>query len=140
MRRRRGFRLVLTIQVLVLLLGGRLDCRAADKRPWRGRWWASVALVVAANFADIRSSRGLAETNPLLRNGQGGLDWSRGVMVKSAATGGFLLVELVLLRKMPRQKLEKPFAITNSLAAAAIAATAVRNYRIPRVDPDGLPR
>ena len=126
--------------MLVLLLGGRLDCRAADKRPWRGGWWASVALVVAANFADIRSSRGLGETNPLLRNGQGGLHVPRSVVIKSAATGGFLLVESVLLRKMPRQKLEKPFAITNSLAAAAVAATAARNYGLPRADPAGSPR
>jgi len=126
--------------VLALLLGGALDCRAADKRPWRARWWASVALVVAANYADIRSSRGLGETNPLLRNGQGGLNVPRSVMIKSAATGGFLLVEVVLLRKMPQQKLEKPFAVTNSLAAAAVAATAVRNYRIPRADPAALPR
>jgi hypothetical protein len=139
-RRRQGFRLVLSIQVLALLLGGTLDCRAADKRPWRGRWWASVALVVAANFADIRSSRGLAETNPLLRNGQGGLNVPRSVVIKSAATGGFLLVELVLLRKMPQQKLEKPFAITNSLAAATVAATAARNYGLPRADPAGSPR
>jgi hypothetical protein len=99
-----------------------------------------VALVVAANLVDVQSSRGLGETNPLLRNAQGGLNVPRGVVIKSAATGGFLVLELVLLRKMPQHRLEKPFAITNSLAAAAVAATAVRNYGIPRTAPGGLAR
>jgi hypothetical protein len=139
-RRKRGYRLILSIQVLVLLWGAWTECRAADKSAWRGRWWASVALVAAANFADVCSSRGLGEANPLLRNRQGGLDLPRSVAIKAAATGGFVLVELVLLRKMPRQRLETPFAITNTVAAAAVAATAARNYRIPRADPAGLPR
>jgi hypothetical protein len=139
-RRTHGFGFGLSVQVLALLLAGTPDCRAAEKRPWKGNWWASVALVVAANCVDIHSSRGLGETNPLLRDGRGGFDLPRGVMIKSAATGGFLLMEFVLLRKMPRQKLEKPFAITNAMAAAAVAATAARNYGTPRTDPAGLPR
>ena len=96
--------------------------------------------MAAANVADVHSSRGTAETNPLLRNGQGGFQLAKGALVKSAAAGGLLLVEALFLNKAPDYRLEKPFAITNSLAASAVAATAVRNYRIPRAAPGGLPR
>jgi hypothetical protein len=116
----------------MLNLGSVRDCQAAERRRWTKRWWASVGLVVAANLADVHSSRGLAETNPLLRNRQGGMDLPRSVLIKSAASGGLLVMEAVLLRKMPEERLEKPFTVINCGVAAAVAATAARNYRIPR--------
>ena len=129
---RRSSRVILPIGLLALILSTVLDCQAGEGRRWTKRWWASVGLVVAANLADVHSSRGLAETNPLLRSRQGGMDLPRSVWIKSAASGGFLLLEAVLLRKMPEERLEKPFTAINSGVAAAVAATAVRNYRIPR--------
>ncbi|HSW49242.1 MAG TPA: hypothetical protein VLH09_03660 [Bryobacteraceae bacterium] len=122
------------------MLGVVPDCRAEERRRWTKRWWASVGLVAAANLADLHSSRGLAETNPLLRNRQGGMDLPKSVLVKSAASGGFLLLEAILLRKAPEQRLEKPFTAINCGVAAAVAGTAVRNYRISRVPPGGTPR
>ncbi len=122
------------------MLGVIPACQAAERRRWTRRWWASVGLVAAANLADIHSSRGLAETNPLLRSRQGGLDLPKGVLVKSATSGGFLLLEAILLQRAPEQRLERPFTAINCGVAAAVAATAVRNYRIPRVPPDGSAR
>ena len=124
----------------MVTLGTALDCQAGESRRWTKRWWASVGLLVAANFADVHSSRGLAETNRLLRNRQGGMDLPRSVVIKSAASGGFLLLEAVLLRKLPEERLEQPFMVINSAAAAAVTATAVRNYRIPRAPTGGAPR
>lgn len=105
-----------------------------DSRTWRKRWWASVALVAAANVADIHSSVGLPEANPLLRNNQGGLNIRTSVVVKSAASGGFVLLEFILLKKLKHERLEKPFTVINGVAAGAVAATALRNYGISRPD------
>ena len=116
------------------------QARGGENRPWRKRLWASVAMMAAANAADLHSSRGLAEANPLLRNGQGGINPVKGAVVKSAAAGGLLLLEALLLKKAPEHRLEKPFTIINTAAAGTVAATAVRNYRIPRSAPSGLPR
>jgi hypothetical protein len=124
----------------MLMPGSVVDCQAGEGGRWTKRWWASVGLVVAANLADIHSSRGLAETNPLLRNRQGGVDLPKSVVIKSVASGGFLLLEAVLLRRMPEERLEKPFTVINSAVAAAVAATAVRNYRISPVHPADPPR
>ncbi|HSW50189.1 MAG TPA: hypothetical protein VLH09_08445 [Bryobacteraceae bacterium] len=110
-------------------------CQAQEKRPWKKRFWVSVALVAAASVADVHSSRGLAEANPLLRNRQGGIDVARGVWIKSATVGGVVLLETLLLNKAPEHRLEKPFTVINTLAAGAVTFTAARNYRIPRASP-----
>ncbi len=93
-----------------------------------------MALVAAANVADIHSSVGLPEANPLLRNNQGGLNIRTSVVVKSAASGGFVLLEFILLKKLKHERLEKPFTVINGVAAGAVAATALRNYGISRPD------
>lgn len=77
---------------------------------------------------------GLRENNPLLRNSQGGINVRKSVLVKSAASGGFLLLEFFLIKRLRNERLEKPFTIINGAAAGAVATTALRNYRIRRPD------
>jgi len=123
--------------ILLLALCAPPACQAQEKRPWKKRWWVSVALVAAASVADVHSSRGLTEANPLLRNGRGGIDVARGAWMKSATVGGVVLLEALLLKKAPEHRLEKPFTLINTAAAGAVTFTAVRNYRIPRASPGG---
>jgi hypothetical protein len=100
------------------------------KRPWKKAWIVSVGALIAVNVLDARSSVGRYETNPLLRDSQGRFNTRRTVMVKSAASGGMLLLQVVLHKRMPEQSLEKPSAAVNFTAAAAVGATAFRNTRI----------
>jgi hypothetical protein len=115
-----------------LLAGIPEACSAKSRSKWRKAWLAAVGTLVAANAIDIHSSGGLSETNPLLRNSNGYFSSRKGIIVKSAASGGFLLLEVILLKKAPDRNLYKPFAITNLVAAGVVAAMAARNYSIPR--------
>jgi hypothetical protein len=116
--------------VCLLVAGSAHPCFGQTKRGWKKVWTISVAVLGAVNVMDGRSSAGALETNPLLRNGQGRFSARRAVAVKSAASGGMVLVQLLLLRRMPEQRLEKPAAIANFVAAAAVGATAYRNTKI----------
>jgi hypothetical protein len=116
--------------VCLLVAGSAQACFGQTKRGWKKVWTVSVAVLGAVNVMDARSSAGGLETNPLLRNGQGRFSAGRAVAVKSAASGGMVLVQLLLLRRMPEQRLEKPAAIANFVAAAAVGATAYRNTKI----------
>ena len=127
-------------RVILAILLATLACQAQERRSWKKRWWVSVALVAAASVADLHSSAGLAEANPLLRNRQGGTDLARGAWVKSATAGGVVLLEAILLKKAPEHRLERPFTIINTAAAGVVAYAAVRNYGIPRASPGGPPR
>jgi ABC-type Fe3+ transport system permease subunit len=50
--------------------------------------------------------------------------------VKSAASGGIILAQVLLMRRMPQERLEKPAAIVNFAAAATVGAIAYRNTRV----------
>ena len=71
-----------------ILLAAPAPCQAQEKRPWQKRWWVSVALIAAASVADLHSSQGLSEANPLLRNQRSGMDMAKGAWIKSATAGG----------------------------------------------------
>ena len=88
-----------------------------------------MAVLATANVMDARTSMGGLETNPLLRNGHGRFSAGRAVAVKSAASGGMVLVQLLLLRRMPEHRLEKPAALANFAAAAVVGVTAYRNTK-----------
>lgn len=107
-------------------------CCAESKRNWKKLWVVTVVALAAANAADVHSSSGLWEANPLLRDQTGRLHARKAIVIKSAASGGFVLLEAILLKKMPGRGLYKPFALTNMTAAGVVSASAVRNYRIPR--------
>jgi len=127
MRRRSCHTAARTLLVCLLAAG---IAHGQTKRPWKKAWIVSVGALIAVNVLDARSSVGRYETNPLLRDSQGRFNTRRTVMVKSAASGGMLLLQVVLHRRMPEQSLDKPSTVVNFTAAAAVGATAFRNTRI----------
>ncbi len=116
--------------VCLLAVGSAHPCLGQARRGWKKIWTVSVAVLATANVMDARSSAGRFETNPLLQNGQGRYSAGRGIAVKSAASGGMILVQMLLQRRRPNQGLEKPAAIVNFAAAAVVGATAYRNTKI----------
>jgi hypothetical protein len=113
--------------VCLLAAGGARPCFGQEKRVWRKVWTASVAALAAVNVMDARSSVGRYETNPLLQDGQGRFSPGRAIAVKSAASGGILVLQALLMRRRPQEKLERPAALINFAAAAAVGAVAYRN-------------
>jgi hypothetical protein len=116
--------------VCLLVAGSAQACFGETKRGWKKVWTISVAVLATVNVLDARSSMGRLETNPLLQNGQGRFNARRAATVKSAASGGIVLVQLLLMKRMPEQRLEKSAAIANFVAAAAVGATAYRNTKV----------
>jgi hypothetical protein len=101
---------------------------AAERQSrWRGVWRLSAALLVGANAADIASSWGKNEANPLVRTGQR-FGYGSAAIKAGVLTGG-LLTQYFLIRKAPRQT---PYAASANLALTAVlAAVAARNMQIP---------
>lgn len=116
----------------LVVSGPARPCFAESGSRWKKVWAASVGALATANVLDARSSAGRYEANPLLRDSQGRFSPGRAAMIKSAASGGVLLLQLLLRRKMPEHELEKPAAVINFATAAALGATAYRNTRTPR--------
>lgn len=106
-------------------------CAAESRKLWKKLWGVSIAAVVGANIADAGYSAGRAESNPLLRNAHGYLSARRAVWIKSAGTGGMILLQCLLRKRMPEEGVEKPAAIVNFAAAGALGALAYRNSTIP---------
>ena len=119
-----------TTRVLLVCLLAAGIAHGQTKRGWKKAWIVSVGALIAVNVLDARSSVGRYETNPLLRDSQGRFNTRRTVMIKSAASGGMLAIQMVLHRRMPEQSLERPSAVVNFAAAAAVGSTAFRNARI----------
>lgn len=108
--------------MLCLLAAG--TAQGQTGRGWKKAWIASLAALVTVNVLDARSSMGHYETNPLLQNSQGRFSPGRAIAVKSAASGGMILVQILLNR-------DKPSTIVNFAAAGTLGATAYRNSRVP---------
>jgi hypothetical protein len=94
-------------------------------------WIISVVAVVGANVLDARSSAGGWESNRLLQDSQGRFSPRRAIVVKSAASGGMLLVQALIRRRMP-ERIEKPASLVNFAAAASVGAVAYHNMKIAR--------
>jgi len=96
-----------------------------------GRKWyiTSLAAWNVANTADVASSLGKWELNPLLSSGQGTFTAS-GAARKLAISGAVELVEYRLVHRRPSAL--KKAALVNFVAAAAISGVAIRNFRVPR--------
>ena len=112
------------------LFGNVQPCYGETNRGWKKRWVLAVLALTAANVLDAHSSRGGKELNPLLRGPSGNFSPRKAIVVKSAASGGFLLLQVILIKKMPDQNLYRPFAITTAAATGFTAATATRNYTL----------
>jgi hypothetical protein len=133
---------ILAWSVVLFLMGGSADrCVAETGQGWKHKWIATVAALTAANVADAWSSRGLREANPLLRGPGGQFSSGRAIAVKSAAAGGFVALQLILLKRMPERNLYQPFAIATGAAAGTTGAVAIRNFTLPhRAPPEHLRR
>jgi hypothetical protein len=120
-----------TLAVCLALTTAAQPSSAQERKIWKKLWAVSVAAVAAANIADAGYSAGRGESNPLLRNAHGGLSAQRAVLIKSAGTGGMILLQCILRKRMPEERLDKPAAIINFAAAGAVGAVAYRNSKIP---------
>lgn len=118
---------------LCIVLATMQPARAEGEGAWKKLWSVSVATVVAANAADAATSLGRAESNPILRNAHGGLNVQRAAMIKASGTGGMLLLQYILLKRMRGSRLAKPAAVINFAAAAAVGAVAYRNSTLPKI-------
>ena len=93
-----------------------------------GSWKLSIAVLAASHAADIHSSLGKIEANPLLRGPDGRFRAGRGIVLKSAFVVGMASVQWLFQRK--RRKLRKPFAAINYFSTVAVGAVAIHNYKI----------
>lgn len=88
-------------------------------------WRISAAVLGAITIADIQSSYGRREMNPLLQS-QNGRFGSRGIALKSALVGGGLTAQWLMLRKHPDAS--GYAAAVNFAATAATGAVVIRNH------------
>jgi len=95
---------------------------------WRTVWHVSQAVLVAGNAADVASSWGKTEANPLVRTGP---RFGFGSLaIKAAAVGGALAAQHYVSRKSPEYMLW--FAPANFGAAAILGVVAAHNAQVPR--------
>jgi hypothetical protein len=104
--------------------------RAMTPPPDRAGWWrahlADTAMHAAATSADIASSRGLAEVNPILRDSRGQLG-ARGIGIK---LGIFAAVELAKWRIARRHPQDRWVRALSLAPAALYVGAASHNWRI----------
>lgn len=88
-------------------------------------WKTSLAVMAAASAADLLTSIGKRELNPVLR-GSDGRFGARGAAFKSALTGGAMLGQFLLIRKNPNAA---PYAaISNFGMAGVFTSAAIHNF------------
>lgn len=88
--------------------------------PWR----LSVGVVAASSVADVTSSWGYGEGNPLLRNGRGEFG-AKGLIIKGVIIGGYLGAQHLILRKRPQWR--RGFTKGNWVVAGWHGGIAVSN-------------
>ena len=100
-------------------------------RPHR-MWKASLAVMAAASAADLLTSMGKRERNPLLQSADGRFR-ARGMAIKSAITGGAIASQMYLLRKNPEAT---PYAALANIALSGLfTSVAVHNLGNRRASP-----
>jgi hypothetical protein len=106
----------------------------AEPAPSEGkkRWLLSAVALIAGSALDAHASQSRYEMNPLLRDANGTFSNRRGFVIKSAAGGGMLLLQAILIKRNPDRNLYRPFALTNGIIAGVTAGAAFRNYQTPR--------
>ncbi len=116
-----GTKVKLAASLIALMLCGPLG--AEEKR--RSLWRVSVAALLGAAAADVHTSLGRPEANPLLR-GPGGRFDGRGVAIKCGVGGAAIAAQWLILRRQPRAE---PYAAAANFATASfVAGAAVRNH------------
>ena len=84
-------------------------------------WRVSVAVLGAVTIADMQSSMGRIEANPLLSSSNGRFS-GRGMALKGIGVGTMVGAQWLMLRKNPKGA---PWAAGANFAAAALTGTAV---------------
>jgi hypothetical protein len=114
--------------LLILLALSQPVASAADRSSrWRAVWHISQSMLVAGNSADIASSWGKYETNPLLRVGS---RFSYGSMaIKVGMMVGGLTVQTYVAHKYPNRI--PYFASANLALAGVLGIVAAHNTGIP---------
>lgn len=118
----KSLKLVVVILFFTFFTSG---ARAESKK--KKLWRISAAVLGAVTVADMQSSYGRQEMNPLLQSGPqrfGG----RGIAIKSAIVGATLGTQWFLLRKNPQAA--GYAAGTNFAIATATGAVALRNHML----------
>ena len=115
---------------LLLLFAGLIPSASCAERlsKWRAVWHVSQVFLAGAETADVASSWGKNEANPLVRAGQ---RFSYGsVAIKLGAFAGSLTAQHFILRRNPERL--PVFASANLAAAAMLGIVAHRNMQVPR--------
>jgi len=90
----------------------------------------SLAALAAGNAADVQSSWGRPEANPLLAGSHGRFDW-RSASIKVGIQAPLVGFQLWRARKQPSPSLYKSYAITNFAVGGAFGAVAIHNFTLP---------
>ncbi len=98
-----------------------VTAQAEPRAVWK---WSAAALVAGAS-ADVASSYGRVELNPLLR-GPDGRFGARGVVLRSGIVTGAILTSWAVLRRCPRSKAP---VVMNFAVGAGLGGVSVRNWR-----------
>jgi hypothetical protein len=140
---KRKKRLPVVLTVLLLTLGALHGAepsepasvsapRVESPRETAGKnfWRVSVAALIAANIADVKSSWGKQELNPVLATSNGKFG-GEAALLKLGLQGGAIAVEYLLLRRHPSKRLYRALTFVNFGDASVTGAMAARNFGIP---------
>ena len=98
------------------------------RKPGRKKLWRiSAAVLGAVTIADVHSSYGRREMNPLLQSSAGRFG-GQGIAIKSAIIGGTLGTQWFLMKKNPQAA--GYAAGTNFAIAGVTGAMVVRNHML----------
>ena len=102
---------------------------SAAEKPWHKIWRVSQAMLVASNAADIASSWGKSEANPMIRTSQ---SFSYGSMgIKLGLVAGSLAAQHYLVRTHPDRI---PYVVVANFGTAAVmSVTAAHNMHVAPV-------
>jgi hypothetical protein len=102
----------------------------AHARDWRrAAWRASQAAVGVLAVADVGSTWGKGEANPLLQSRGGGFG-ARGVALKAGIVGGWLVGQELLGRHRPQW--QPALAVANTGMAVVTGWTVKHNLGVPK--------
>jgi len=92
-------------------------------------WMWSLAVLAAGNIADIHSSWGRPEANPLLAGANGRFD-GRSAGIKLGIQAPIIGFQLWRIHKTPSPNLYKSYSIANFVVGGAFGGVAIHNYRL----------
>ena len=99
----------------------------APRRHTSRLWVASCMALLAATSADMASSWGRNEANPMLRSGDGRFG-ARGASIKLAMAGAMIAPQFFVMRRAHGS--QRLFTIANFVQAGLYTGVAVRNYGV----------